>query len=180
MDCRLFEEDKNTNFVAFTDTIFNLIMTMLQSGDKAPGFKTKDQNGTVHQLKDYKGKKLALYFYPRDNTPTCTVQACNLRDNYELLAQHGISILGVSTDDEKSHKKFEQKHQLNFPLLDDAMRKMVTDYGVWGEKKFMGKVFDGTHRTTFLIDENGKIAHIIEKVKSKEHAQQILEIWGLV
>ncbi len=159
----------------FLNSIF--IMTTLQSGDKAPNFKAKDQNGIVHQLKDYKGRKLALYFYPRDNTPTCTVQACNLRDHFELLEQHGISILGVSTDDSNSHKKFENKHQLNFPLLDDADHTMVNDYGVWGEKKFMGKVFDGTHRTTFLIDEKGKIAHVIQKVKSKEHAQQIIDLW---
>lgn len=152
-------------------------MTTLKQGDKAPAFKAKDQNGTIHQLKDYKGKKLALYFYPRDNTPTCTVQACNLRDNYEALQQAGITILGVSTDDEQSHKKFETKHQLPFPLLEDSEHKMVNDYGVWGPKKFMGKEFDGTHRTTFLIDEKGKIAHIIEKVKSKEHAAQILQIW---
>lgn len=154
-------------------------MMTLQAGDKAPQFKAKDQNGLVHQLKDYKGKKLALYFYPRDNTPTCTVQACNLRDNFNILAEKGIIILGVSTDDGNSHKKFDNKHQLNFPLLDDTTHKMVNDYGVWGEKKFMGKVFDGTHRTTFLIDEKGKIVHVIQKVKSKEHAQQILETWDL-
>lgn len=155
-------------------------MTTLQAGDKAPNFKAKDQNGDLHQLKDYKGRKLALYFYPRDNTPTCTTQACNLRDNFELLAQHGVSVVGVSTDDDISHKKFGTKHELNFPLLDDAGQKMVNDYGVWGEKKFMGKVFDGTHRTTFLIDEKGKIAHVITKVRSKDHARQILDTWELL
>lgn len=155
-------------------------MTTLKQGDKAPAFKAKDQDGNLHQLKDYKGQKLALYFYPRDNTPTCTVQACNLRDNFEGLKKAGITILGVSTDDEKSHKKFETKHQLPFPLLEDSAHKMVNDYGVWGPKKFMGKEFDGTHRTTFLIDENGKIAHVIEKVKSKEHADQILKTWDMI
>lgn len=155
-------------------------MTTLKQGDKAPAFKAKDQDGSLHQLKDYKGQKLALYFYPRDNTPTCTVQACNLRDNFEALKKAGITILGVSTDDEKSHKKFETKHQLPFPLLEDSAHKMVNDYGVWGPKKFMGKEFDGTHRTTFLIDENGKIAHVIEKVKSKEHAAQILKTWDMI
>ena len=155
-------------------------MTTLQAGDKAPDFKAKDQNGELHQLKDYKGRKLALYFYPRDNTPTCTTQACNLRDNFELLEQYGVSVIGVSTDDDKSHKKFETKHRLNFPLLDDAVQTIVNDYGVWGEKKFMGKVFDGTHRTTFLIDEKGKIAHVITKVRAKDHAQQILETWELI
>lgn len=155
-------------------------MTTLKQGDKAPAFKAKDQDGILHQLKDYKGQKLALYFYPRDNTPTCTVQACNLRDNFEALKKAGITILGVSTDDEKSHKKFETKHQLPFLLLEDSTHKMVNDYGVWGPKKFMGKEFDGTHRTTFLIDEKGKIAHVIEKVKSKEHADQILKTWDMI
>jgi len=154
-------------------------VTTLKQGDKAPAFKAKDQDGNIHQLKDYKGQKLALYFYPRDNTPTCTVQACNLRDNFEALKKAGITVLGVSTDDGKSHKKFETKHQLPFPLLDDGDHKMVNDYGVWGPKKFMGKEFDGTHRTTFLIDEKGKIAYVIEKVKSKEHANQILETWNM-
>lgn len=149
----------------------------MKQGDKAPAFTAKDQDGNTHQLKDYKGQKLALYFYPRDNTPTCTVQACNLRDNFEVLKKAGIAILGISTDDEQSHKKFETRHQLPFPLLDDSAHKMVNDYGVWGPKKFMGKAFDGTHRTTFLIDEKGKIAHVIEKVKSKEHAAQILQTW---
>ncbi|RYD98838.1 MAG: thioredoxin-dependent thiol peroxidase [Sphingobacteriales bacterium] len=155
-------------------------MTTLKQGDKAPAFKAKDQDGNLHQLKDYKGQKLALYFYPRDNTPTCTVQACNLRDNYEALKKAGITILGVSTDDEQSHKKFETKHQLPFPLLEDSAHTMVHAYGVWGPKKFMGKEFDGTHRTTFLIDEKGEIAYVIEKVKSKEHADQILETWKMI
>lgn len=150
----------------------------IKVGDKAPEFNAQDQNGTVHNLNDYKGKKLALYFYPKDNTPGCNAQACNIRDNYEFLKKAGISILGVSIDDEKSHKKFEEKFQLPFPLLVDNEKKLVQDYGVWGLKKFMGKEFMGTKRTTFLIDENGTIAHIIDKVKTKEHADQILAVWN--
>ena len=154
-------------------------MEKLKIGSPAPSFKAIDQDGNTHQLKDYKGKKLALYFYPKDNTPGCTAQACNLRDNFELLKAKGISILGVSTDDAKSHKKFETKQNLNFPLLDDSSHEIVNSYGVWGPKKFMGRTFDGTHRTTFLIGENGLIEHIIEKVKTKEHAEQIISVWGL-
>jgi peroxiredoxin Q/BCP len=149
----------------------------LKVGDKAPDFKGKDQNGKEQSLQRYKGQKIALYFYPRDATPTCTVEACNLRDNYGALQQEGIIVLGVSTDDEKSHKKFEQKHQLPFPLIADTDLTIVKAYGVWQWKKFMGKTFEGTVRTTFLINEQGKIAHIVNKVKSKEHAAQILSLW---
>ena len=150
----------------------------LKVGDTAPEFNAKDQNGTLHSLKDYKGKKLALYFYPKDNTPGCNAQACNIRDNYESLGKAGISILGVSIDDEKSHKKFEEKFDLPFSLLVDDEKKIVQDYGVWGLKKFMGKEYMGTNRKTFLIDEHGVVAHIIDKVKTKEHSAQILELWG--
>lgn len=149
----------------------------LQPGTKAPGFKAKDQNGSDISLKDYVGKKVALFFYPHDNTPTCTVEACNLRDNYGLLKKAGIEVIGISTDDEKSHKKFETKHQLPFTLIADPEMKIVESYGVWGMKKFMGREFDGTHRTTFLIDEKGTIRHVIEKVKSKDHASQILDLF---
>ncbi|HTO15896.1 MAG TPA: thioredoxin-dependent thiol peroxidase [Edaphocola sp.] len=155
-------------------------MTHLKQNDPAPSFKAKDQNGVAHQLKDFKGKKLVLYFYPKDNTPGCTAQACSIRDGYEALSSKGISILGISTDDAESHKKFETKHQLNFPLLDDSEHKMVEAYGVWGPKKFMGKEYEGTHRTSFLIDEDGKIAFIIDKVKTKIHSEQILETWNLI
>ena len=153
-----------------------MIADPLKPGTKAPAFKAKDQNGDTVSLKDYAGKKVALFFYPHDNTPTCTVEACNLRDNYGALKNAGIEVIGVSTDDEKSHKKFEAKHQLPFTLIADPEQKIVDAYGVWGLKKFMGKEFDGTHRTTFLIDEKGMITHVIEKVKSKEHASQILEL----
>lgn len=154
------------------------MITPLQPGTKAPVIKSLDQNGKEISLADFKGKKVALFFYPKDNTPTCTVEACNLRDNYGLLKQAGIEIIGVSIDDEKSHKKFEAKHQLPFPLVADPERKWLEAFGVWGLKKFMGREFDGTHRTTFLIDEKGIIRHTIEKVKSKDHAQQILEMFS--
>mgnify|MGYP001108975924 FL=1 len=150
---------------------------MLQQGDKAPGFKATDQNGNTIQLEDYKGQKVALYFYPKDNTPGCTAQACNLRDNTEALTSRGIAVIGVSVDDEKSHKKFEDKFQLNFPLVADTDQKIVNDYQVWGLKKFMGKEYMGTSRTTFLVNEQGIIEHIITKVDTKDHARQILDTW---
>jgi thioredoxin-dependent peroxiredoxin len=154
-------------------------MKHLKQGDKAPAFSAPDQDGKMVSLNDFKGKKFVLYFYPHDSTSTCTIEACNLRDNFALLKQKGIEIAGVSTDDEKSHKKFEQKHSLPFILLVDTDKKIVNDYGVWGEKQFMGRTIISTYRTTFLIDEKGKIAHIIDKVVSKNHAAQILEVWGL-
>jgi len=149
----------------------------LQEGSKAPDFMAQDQNGNAVSLKDFKGKKVALFFYPKDNTPTCTTQACNLRDNFARLKKAGIGVIGVSIDTEKSHKKFEDKFQLPFTLLADPERAILEAYGVWGPKKFMGREFGGTHRTTFLINEKGVIDHIIEKVKSKEHSEQILELW---
>ena len=151
----------------------------LQAGEKAPAFKAYDQDGNLHQLKDYKGKKVALYFYPQDNTETCTKQACALRDNYALLQEKGITILGVSPDDAKSHKKFETKFNLPFTLLVDTDLKLAKAYGVWAWKKFMGNEYWGILRTTFLINEKGKIDHVIERVLSKTHAQQIIEKWGL-
>lgn len=150
----------------------------LNVGDKAPDFKANDQNGKIVSLKDYKGQKVVLYFYPKDDTPTCTVQACNLRDNISALKAKGINVIGISVDDEKKHKKFETKHQLPFTLIADVDKKIVEDYGVWGEKQFMGRTIIGTHRVSFLIDEKGKIAHIIDKVKSKIHSDQILECWS--
>ena len=154
-------------------------MTTLKPKDKAPVITTTDQDGNKVSLKDFKGKKVALYFYPHDDTETCTKEACNLRDNYALLKQKGIEILGVSIDDEKSHKKFVKKYSLPFTLLVDSDKKIVKNYGVWGEKLFMGKIIVSTYRTTFLINEKGKIDHIIEKVLSGKHAQQIIETWGL-
>lgn len=149
----------------------------LSVGMQAPDFKAEDQDGNIHQLSDYAGQKLAIYFYPKDNTPGCTAQACNIRDNYEELLKAGIKILGVSVQDAKSHKKFQEKYNLPFPLLIDTDHKMVEDYGVWGDKKFMGKSYKGTIRTTFLIDDMGKIKYIIDRVKTKDHAKQILTIW---
>jgi thioredoxin-dependent peroxiredoxin len=149
-------------------------MKHLKVGDTAPDFNTEDQNGKAIKLTDFEGSKLIIYFYPKDNTPGCTAQACNLTDNYAALLNNGYKVLGVSPDSAKSHQKFIEKYSLPFPLLMDEDKKIIQDYGVWGEKKFMGKVYDGIHRTTFLIDENGVIADIIEKVKTKDHAAQIM------
>jgi peroxiredoxin Q/BCP len=151
-------------------------MTNLKPGDKAPNFSGVNELGNKMSLSDFEGKKLVLYFYPKDMTPGCTTQSCNLRDNYEDLQKKGFEILGVSADDEKRHVKFIEKHQLPFHLIADVDKKMIQDYGVWGEKKFMGKVYDGIHRTTFVIDEKGVILEVIGKVKTKAHSEQILEI----
>ncbi len=151
----------------------------LQPKDKAPAFTARDQDGNIHSLKDYKGKKVALYFYPQDDTETCTKQACGLRDNYTLLQEHDIVLLGVSPDNEKSHKKFQNKYSLPFPLLVDTDMKIIKAYDLWQWKKFMGRDYMGVLRTTFLINEKGKIDHIIDRVISKDHAGQILEVWGL-
>jgi thioredoxin-dependent peroxiredoxin len=152
---------------------------MIEIGKKAPAFKSINQNGEEVSLKDFKGKKLALYFYPKDDTPGCTAQACNLRDNMKLLTKKGIEVVGVSVDDVKKHKKFEDKYELNFTLLADTEKKIVADYGVWGEKKFMGKTYMGTNRVTFLIDETGKVVHVINKVETANHTTQILEAFGI-
>jgi len=152
---------------------------ILKQGDKAPDFTINDQDGRSHSLADYKGKKVALYFYPKDNTETCTKEACNLRDNFAALKAKGVVILGVSPDNEKSHKKFETKYALPFTLLADTEKELVNTYGIWQEKKFMGRTYMGVLRTTFLINEHGIIDHIIEKVESKDHAQQIIATWGI-
>lgn len=151
-------------------------MATLKKGDKAPNFLAKDQFGKTHQLSDYLGKKLAIYFYPKDNTPGCTAQACNLRDNMKELSDKNLQVLGVSADSAKSHDSFTTKFDLNFPLLIDEDKTIINAFGVWGPKKFMGKTYDGIIRTTFIIDEQGTIQEIIDKVKTKEHAAQILEI----
>jgi peroxiredoxin Q/BCP len=152
-------------------------MTNLKEGMKAPAFKGVDQDGKAVSLADYKGKKVILYFYPKDDTPGCTAQACNLRDNYQLLLDKGYQVIGISTDNVKSHKKFEKKFNLPFPLIADDDKTIVEKYGVWGEKKFMGRTFAGTHRTTFLIDEQGKIKRIIEKPDTKNQTEQVLAEW---
>lgn len=152
-------------------------MTSLKVNDKAPQFEAKDQDGNTISSKELAGKKYALYFYPKDNTPACINQACNLRDNYSELKKNGIAIIGVSMDDEKSHHKFIAKHDLPFPLIPDTERKLLELFNVWGWKKFMGREYDGIHRTTFAIDEKGIIKGIILKPKTKDHAAEILEIF---
>ena len=149
-------------------------MTPLKEGDKAPEFISTDQNGSTIQLKDYKGKKIVLYFYPQDDTPTCTVQACNLRDNYALLQKHGFTIIGISPDNVAKHKKFEVKFDLPFTLIADTSHAIINAYGVWGEKQLYGRNYLGLHRTTFVIDENGIIKKIFLKPKNKQHAEEIL------
>ena len=153
-------------------------MINLLEGTKAPAFKGKDQNGKAISLADYKGKKVVLYFYPEDDTPTCTVQACNLRDNFGLLKKNGFIVLGVSPDEEKKHKKFEAKYDLPFTLIADADHTIIDKYGVWGEKKLYGRTYMGLHRTTFLIDEKGVIRKIFLKPKSKQHTEEILNAWA--
>lgn len=148
-------------------------MFHLKVGDQAPELDIKDQNGRLHKIVDYKGKKVILYFYPKDMTPGCTTQSCDLRDNYESLKADGFEVIGVSADDEKRHQKFIEKHNLPFDLLADVDKDLLNRYGVWGEKKFMGKTYDGIHRTTFLINEEGVIESIIKKVKTKVHTEQI-------
>jgi peroxiredoxin Q/BCP len=149
-------------------------MTHLKIGDSAPNFDYTTSENKQISLENLKGKKIILYFYPKDNTPGCTDEACNLRDNYELLKQKGYEVIGVSPDSEKSHSNFAQKFQLPFGLIPDTEKKVLNDYGVWGEKKMYGKTYMGVNRTTFVIDENGKIEKIFEKVKTKDHTNQIL------
>ena len=150
-------------------------ITSIKVGDTAPDFKGKDQDGNFVSLIDFKGKKLVLYFYPKDNTPGCTAEACNLRDNYEALLKKGYAIVGVSADDETKHKKFIEKYNLPFPLLADVDKIILKAYDVWGKKKFLGKTYDGIVRTTFVIDEKGEIEKVITDVKTTNHTAQILE-----
>ena len=149
----------------------------LKEGDKAPSFRAKDQNGTLLALSDYKGKKVVLYFYPEDDTPTCTVEACNLRDNFSVLTTKGMVVLGVSPDDVEKHKKFEKKFDLPFTLLADPDKMMIDKYGVWGEKNLYGRKYMGILRTTFLIDEKGIIRKIFKKPRSKMHSEEIIKAW---
>jgi len=151
-------------------------MITLKEGDKAPLFKGTDQNGNKIALADYKGKKVALYFYPEDDTPTCTIQACNLRDNYSLLKKEGFEVIGISPDDSKKHKKFEEKFDLPFTLIADVKHTILNQYGVWGEKQMFGNKYMGVHRTTFVIDEKGVIRKVFLKPKNKAHAEEILKV----
>ena len=141
-------------------------------------FSGTDQNGNTIALKDFKGKKVILYFYPKDDTPGCTAQACNLRDNYQSLIVEGYQVIGVSKDSVKSHKKFETKYDLPFPLIADEDHIISDAYGIWGERKFMGRTFLGVHRTTFLINEKGNIHKIIEKPDTKNHTEEVLNAWN--
>jgi thioredoxin-dependent peroxiredoxin len=148
-------------------------MTELKAGDKAPSINATDENGKMLSLEEYKGKKVVLYFYPKDSTPGCTAEACNLRDNYESLKADGYDVIGVSPDSEKSHLKFIEKQNLPFRLIADTDKKVAEAYGVWGLKKFMGKEYMGVNRTTFVIDEKGVIEKVITKVDTKNHTEQL-------
>ena len=150
-------------------------MVTLQKGDKAPQFSGKDQDGITHTLIDYKGKKLVVFFYPKANTPGCTAEACDLRDNFERFKSNNYELLGVSADNAKSQSNFKNKYEFPFPLLADEDKSVIQAFGVWGPKKFMGKEYDGIHRTTFIIDEQGIIDEVISEVKTKSHASQILK-----
>jgi peroxiredoxin Q/BCP len=152
-------------------------MGQLKEGTSAPLFEGTDQNGNLIKLGDFSGKKLVLYFYPRDNTPGCTAEACNLRDNYEEFIRKGFAVVGVSMDSEKSHRNFAEKYSLPFPLIADTTGKISKDYGAYGEKKMYGKSYFGIIRTTFIIDEHGVIEKIISKVNTKAHSEQIFSIY---
>ena len=150
-------------------------MNTLKVGDKVPNFTSTDQDGNPIQLNDYQGKKLVVFFYPKASTPGCTVEACNLRDNFELLKEKGFELLGVSADNQKRQTNFRNKYNFPFPLLADEDKEVIHAFGVWGLKKFMGREYDGIHRKTFLIDEKGVVMRVIDKVKTRSHASQILE-----
>lgn len=151
-------------------------MNTLKVGDKAPNFEVNDQDGNRIKLSDYEGKKIVVFFYPKANTPGCTAEACNLSDNYSLLKEKGYEVIGVSADTEKKQSNFRNKFKFPYPLLADTNKDVINAFGVWGLKKFMGREYDGIHRKTFLINENGVISHVIDKVKTKDHAAQILEL----
>lgn len=149
---------------------------MLEAGNKVPDITVNDQNGNPVNLTQFKGNKTIVYFYPKDDTPGCTAEACNFRDNYESLTEKGFVVVGISPDDEKKHLKFIDKHSLPFTLIADTDKVLANAFGVWGPKKFMGKEYDGIHRTTFIVDEQGVISHVIKKVDTKNSTQQILDL----
>lgn len=149
-------------------------MNTLKVGDTVPSFSAKDQDGNTINLSDYAGKKLIVFFYPKANTPGCTAEACNLRDNYKELQSQGYELLGVSADSEKKQANFKNKYDFPFPLLADEDRTVINAFGVWGPKKFMGREYDGIHRMTFVVDGNAKVTKVIDKVKTKDHASQLL------
>ena len=150
-------------------------MTQLKKGDHAPDFSGFDQDNKFHQLSDYAGKKLVVFFYPKASTPGCTAEACDLRDNFTRFQENNYALLGVSADDQKKQAKFRDKYKFPFPLLADEDKSVIDAFGVWGPKKFMGRTYDGIHRTTFIIDEKGIIDEVISDVKTKVHASQILK-----
>ena len=150
-------------------------MNTLKVGDKAPNFKALDEQGKTISLSDYAGKKLVVFFYPKANTPTCTVESCNLSDNYKTLVDKGFEVIGVSADSQKAQTNFKKKYKFPYPLIADVDKDVINAFGVWGPKKFMGRTFDGIHRITFVIDEKGIISKVIDDVKAKNHASQILE-----
>ncbi|MFL1012899.1 thioredoxin-dependent thiol peroxidase [Flavisericum labens] len=150
-------------------------MDTLKQGDTVPNFSVKDEQGNTVTLTDYKGKKLVVFFYPKASTPGCTAEACNLRDNYEVLQEQGYELLGVSADSQKRQSNFKNKYEFPFPLLADEDKTVINAFGVWGPKKFMGREYDGIHRKTFIVDENGVVERVIDKVKTQDHAAQILE-----
>jgi peroxiredoxin Q/BCP len=172
-----FYAEKQFKLRKFTHNNKKIIMIQLKEGIKAPGLEGIDQNGNIINLGDFKGKKVILYFYPKDDTPGCTAEACNLRDNWDTFLNNGFAVIGVSPDTEKSHKKFAEKYSLPFPIIADTSKKILHDYGVWGEKKMYGKSYMGVLRTTFLIDEKGNIEKIIPKVITGGHSDQIFEMY---
>jgi len=149
-------------------------MKKIEEGEQAPEVSGKDQNGNEISLSKYRGKKVILYFYPKDDTPGCTTQACNLRDHHDDLIAKGLTVIGVSADTEKKHQNFIEKYELPFPLIADTDKEIINAFGVWGEKKFMGRIFDGIHRMSFLVDDAGKIEKAYHKVKAKEHPAEVL------
>lgn len=162
-------------FSGIFEQSFIIMATHLKAGDKAPSFTGKNQHGEKISLSDFKGKKVVIYFYPEDDTPVCTVQACNLRDNYSALKKAGFTVIGISPDDVTSHQKFEKKYDLPFILVADPDHKIINAYGVWGEKNLYGNKFMGLHRTTFVIDEKGIITKVFLKPRSKMHAEEIIK-----
>ena len=154
-------------------------MKLLEVGEKAPNFEGQDQNDSNVSSNDFKGSKWVVYFYPKDNTPGCTAQACSLRDGYDDLNKHGVKVLGVSADSVKSHDKFASKFALPFPLLSDESKDVINKFGVWGPKKFRGREYEGIHRVSFVMDEEGIITHVIQKPKTKDHANEVLGLLNL-
>jgi len=154
-------------------------MKLLEVGEKAPNFEGQDQNDSNVSSNDFKGSKWVVYFYPKDNTPGCTAQACSLRDGYDDLNKHGVKVLGVSADSVKSHDKFASKFTLPFPLLSDESKEVINKFGVWGPKKFMGREYEGIHRVSFIMDEEGIVTHVIQKPKTKDHANEVLGLLNL-